>query len=48
MILITSQEQFAKYVPNILKAVQGEASVYEKAAASLERSELWLVNTENH
>ena len=45
MILITSQEQFAKYVPNILKAVQGEASVYEKAAASLERSELWLVNT---
>ena len=45
MILVNTKEEFGRYVPNILKAVQGEASVFEKTRASLERSEQWLANT---
>lgn len=43
--LINSNETLLKYIPNTLKAVAGEASLYDKIQYHLQQSETWLTNT---
>ena len=42
MILIKSNEQLKKYIPNTLKEVQGEASLYDKMYSYIASAEKWL------
>ena len=43
--LISSNEILQKYVPNTLKAVAGERSLFDKIAYHLQQSEMWLSQT---
>lgn len=43
--LINSNETLLKYIPNTLKAVAGEQSLYDKIQYHLQQSEAWLTNT---
>lgn len=43
--LISSNEILQKYVPNTLKAVAGERSLFDKIAYHLQQSETWLSQT---
>ena len=43
--LISSNEILQKYVPNTLKAVAGELSLFDKIAYHLQQSETWLTQT---
>ncbi len=42
--LINSNETLLKYIPNTLKAVAGETSLYDKVQYHLQQSEAWLTN----
>ena len=44
-ILITDNTTLLRYIPNTLKAVAGEASLYDKIQYHLQQSETWLTNT---
>ena len=44
MNLITSQEDLAKYIPNVLASVKGESSLLDKLAPALSMSEQWVIN----
>ena len=43
--LITDNTTLLRYIPNTLKAVAGEASLYDKIQYHLQQSETWLTNT---
>lgn len=43
--LITDNATLLKYIPNTLKAVAGETSLYDKIQFHLQQSEAWLTNT---
>lgn len=43
--LISSNEILQKYVPNTLKAVAGELSLFDKITYHLQQSETWLSQT---
>ena len=44
-VLITDNGTLMQFVPNVLKCVQGELSLYEKIAPHLEVAEQWLTAT---
>ena len=44
-VLITDNGTLMQFVPNVLKCVQGELSLYEKIASHLEVAEAWLTTT---
>ena len=44
-VLITDNGTLMQFVPNVLKCVQGELSLYEKIASHLEVAEQWLTVT---
>lgn len=44
-VLITDNGTLIQFVPNVLKSVQGELSLYEKIAPHLEVAEAWLTTT---
>lgn len=44
-VLITDNGTLMQFVPNVLKCVQGELSLYEKIAPHLEVAEAWLTTT---
>ena len=43
MNLITSQEDLAKYIPNVLASAKGESSLLDKLAPALSMSEQWVI-----
>ena len=45
MILITSDTDLRKYIPNVLRTVEGEPSLFDKLAPFLETSEQWLIQS---
>jgi len=44
-VLIADNGTLMQFVPNVLKCVQGELSLYEKIAPHLEVAEQWLTAT---
>ena len=43
--LIPNNEVLLKFVPNVLKSVQGETLLFDKIAPHLEVAEAWLTTT---
>lgn len=45
MILITSDEQLRRFIPNVFSTVKGEMSLFEKLTSFLELAEQWAIET---
>lgn len=45
MILITSDEELRKNIPNVFASAKGEASFFDKLTPFLEHAEQWAINT---
>ena len=45
MILITSDEQLRRFIPNVFSTVKGEMSLFEKLTPFLEQAEQWAIET---
>lgn len=43
MRLITSNETLAKYIPNVMASVKGEASLFDKLSIAFDMTESWVI-----